>query len=39
LHLFALDDAGQIAWRYAGELAWEPMAAGAGQDAVLAQAS
>ncbi len=32
LHLFALDDEGRIAWRYAGGLTWEPMAAGAGQD-------
>jgi len=24
LHLFALDDAGQMAWRYAGDLSWEP---------------
>jgi uncharacterized protein YbcC (UPF0753/DUF2309 family) len=23
LHLFALDDAGQMAWRYAGDLGWE----------------
>ncbi|MDZ7280419.1 DUF2309 domain-containing protein [Sphingomonas sanguinis] len=23
LHLFALDEAGQIAWRYAGDLAWQ----------------
>lgn len=27
LHLFALDDAGQMAWRYAGDLEWEAMAA------------
>ena len=25
LHLFALDDAGRMAWRYAGDLGWEPM--------------
>ena len=25
LHLFALDDAGQMAWRYTGDLAWEPI--------------
>ena len=25
LHLFAIDDEGQLAWRYAGELRWEPM--------------
>jgi len=24
LHLFALDDAGRMAWRYAGNLAWMP---------------
>ena len=27
LHLFALDDAGRMAWRYAGDLDWEPVAA------------
>lgn len=27
LHLFALDDAGRIAWRYAGELQWTAMIA------------
>ena len=26
LHLFALDDAGRMAWRYSGDLAWEAMA-------------
>ena len=25
LHLFALDECGQMAWRYAGDLNWEPM--------------
>jgi uncharacterized protein YbcC (UPF0753/DUF2309 family) len=25
LHLFALDEHGRMAWRYAGDLAWEPM--------------
>lgn len=25
LHLFALDEAGQMAWRYAGDLGWEAM--------------
>jgi len=25
LHLFALDEAGQLAWRYAGNLAWEEV--------------
>ncbi|MFW8595718.1 YbcC family protein [Cribrihabitans neustonicus] len=24
LHLFAMDDAGQLAWRYEGDLAWSP---------------
>jgi uncharacterized protein YbcC (UPF0753/DUF2309 family) len=27
LHLFAMDDAGRLAWRYRGELEWEPVAA------------
>lgn len=27
LHLFALDDAGAMAWRYAGDLAWEEVSA------------
>jgi uncharacterized protein YbcC (UPF0753/DUF2309 family) len=26
LHLLTLDDAGQLAWRYAGNLTWEPFA-------------
>jgi uncharacterized protein YbcC (UPF0753/DUF2309 family) len=26
LHLFALDDAGRMAWRYAGRSRWEPVA-------------
>ncbi|QYE37095.1 DUF2309 domain-containing protein (plasmid) [Polymorphobacter sp. PAMC 29334] len=26
LHLFALDDTGRMAWRYAGDLRWEPEA-------------
>jgi hypothetical protein len=26
LHLFALDDQGQMAWRYAGNLEWTPLA-------------
>ena len=25
LHLFALDDMGQMAWRYAGDLQWTPV--------------
>lgn len=25
LHLFAMDDHGQLAWRYAGDLKWEPV--------------
>nr|WP_152664682.1 DUF2309 domain-containing protein [Devosia geojensis] len=28
LHLFALDEAGRVAWRYAGDLEWEAMQAG-----------
>ena len=27
LHLFAMDDAGRLAWRYKGDLEWEPVAA------------
>jgi uncharacterized protein YbcC (UPF0753/DUF2309 family) len=27
MHLFALDDAGRMAWRYAGDLEWETMEA------------
>ncbi len=27
LHLFALDDAGRMAWRYSGDLDWEPVIA------------
>jgi uncharacterized protein YbcC (UPF0753/DUF2309 family) len=27
LHLFALDGCGRMAWRYAGNLAWDPMTA------------
>jgi uncharacterized protein YbcC (UPF0753/DUF2309 family) len=34
LHLFALDEAGQMAWRYTGDLTWEAMA-----DHNVAQAS
>jgi uncharacterized protein YbcC (UPF0753/DUF2309 family) len=29
LHLFALDEAGRMAWRYAGDLAWEAVEGGA----------
>jgi hypothetical protein len=25
LYLFALDEAGQMAWRYTGDLSWSPM--------------
>jgi len=25
LHLFALDEAGRMSWRYAGDLNWEPI--------------
>jgi hypothetical protein len=33
LHLFALDDAGRMAWRYSGALAWEPVnGSAAGED-------
>ncbi len=31
LHLFVLDEEGRMAWRYAGNLAWEPMAPAAGR--------
>lgn len=34
LHLFAIDDAGHLAWRYAGDLRWEAMT-----DAARAEAS
>ena len=34
LHLFAIDDAGKLAWRYAGDLQWEAMG-----EAVPAQAA
>jgi uncharacterized protein YbcC (UPF0753/DUF2309 family) len=27
MHLFALDDRGRMAWRYAGDLGWQPMSA------------
>jgi len=38
IHLFALDDAGAIAWAYAGDLTWRPVGADApGEDARLAQ--
>ncbi|MBI1407038.1 MAG: DUF2309 family protein [Caulobacter sp.] len=30
LHLFALDDAGQMAWRYAGDLRWTAVQGGPG---------
>ncbi|WP_353216201.1 DUF2309 domain-containing protein [Sandarakinorhabdus sp.] len=36
LHLFALDEAGAMAWRYAGDLTWEAMS-GAGQQAAQAE--
>jgi uncharacterized protein YbcC (UPF0753/DUF2309 family) len=38
LHLFALDDAGRMAWRYAGQLRWEreQMTAGSSMAATLA---
>lgn len=34
LHLIALDDAGQMAWRYTGALAWEAMTPNEATDAV-----
>ncbi len=39
LHLFALDEAGQMAWRYAGDLQWEAVAVGEGETAALRKAS
>ncbi|MDN2565544.1 DUF2309 domain-containing protein [Aquibium sp. A9E412] len=33
LHLFALNGDGRLAWRYAGDLAWQEMPAGATADA------
>jgi uncharacterized protein YbcC (UPF0753/DUF2309 family) len=38
LHLFALDEAGQMAWRYAGDLTWEAVAVGEGETAALRKA-
>ncbi|TCT11593.1 hypothetical protein EDC22_104356 [Tepidamorphus gemmatus] len=38
LHLFEIDEAGQLAWRYAGDLRWEPAAARAGIDKLEAVA-
>lgn len=35
LHLFALDESGQMAWRYEGDLQWSEMADVAEQPAVL----
>jgi uncharacterized protein YbcC (UPF0753/DUF2309 family) len=36
LHLFTLDAEGRMAWRYSGDLGWEPFEAGAGaKDAAL----
>lgn len=35
LHLFALDETGQMAWRYEGNLEWSCMATSAGQSAFL----
>jgi len=37
LHLFAIDDEGQLAWRYAGDLQWEPMAASATAEPAAAE--
>jgi hypothetical protein len=38
LHLFVLDDAGTMAWRYAGDLQWTAMAAAADQAVPLKMA-
>ncbi len=39
LHLFALDEAGRMAWRYAGDLGWTPATAAAMEDQPLRAAS
>jgi len=39
LHLFALDAAGRMAWRYAGDLRWTPTSAAAVEDQPLRAAS
>ncbi|NJM35143.1 MAG: DUF2309 domain-containing protein, partial [Rhodomicrobium sp.] len=39
LHLIALDGAGQMAWRYAGDLSWEPVAGAAVSDPAMKAAS
>ena len=38
LHLFALDENGQMAWRYAGDLQWCAMPVGADRAAPLKMA-
>jgi hypothetical protein len=38
LHLFAMDEAGRLAWRYAGNLEWERMGAPDAADALRAVA-
>ena len=38
LHLFALDDTGQMAWRYTGDLAWSKMPQEAGNKPALQDA-
>ncbi len=38
LHLFALDETGQMAWRYAGDLRWSAMRAGSDQAGALTMA-
>ncbi len=37
MHLIALDDEGQMAWRYTGDLAWEEMAAPARTEMAMAR--
>ncbi|MDG1168700.1 MAG: Na-translocating system protein MpsB, partial [Sulfitobacter sp.] len=39
LHLFALDENGQMAWRYEGDLKWSPMPETAAQTPMLQAAS
>lgn len=39
LHLFALDDDGRMAWRYRGDLDWEPIAQDGRQTAVPEKAA
>jgi len=39
LHLFALDEGGRMAWRYAGDLSWQPVSAADGGSGALRAAS